>query len=200
MTVWERVKSQLRIEDVISDYVQVKQKGHNFTCLCPFHKEKTPSLIISTEKQIWHCFGCGLGGDAFAFVSLIENMDKKQTLEKLAKRAGVKLESSIHKNPGDSRDSQNNHSGKNDNANLHNNYQQGLTLLEWSSELYHQLLLKALKDPNNPVTQYCLQRGLTPEIIKKFKLGLAPGNNILAQKLKDSKENLDLATQIGLLK
>ncbi|MBI5531060.1 MAG: DNA primase [Candidatus Doudnabacteria bacterium] len=87
----QEIKDRLNIVDVISGYIPVKKAGVNFKAACPFHHEKTPSLIISSQKQIWHCFGCGEGGDVFGFVSKYENLDFKETLKLLADKAGVKL-------------------------------------------------------------------------------------------------------------
>lgn len=79
------------IVDVISQYVTLKRSGRNFFGLCPFHKEKTPSFSVSPDKQIFHCFGCGAGGNVIHFVRKIENLDYIETLEILAERAGIQL-------------------------------------------------------------------------------------------------------------
>lgn len=86
------VKSRLNIEDVIGEYVQLKRSGRNFKGLSPFTNEKTPSFIVSPEKQIWHDFSSGKGGDVFTFVEEVEGLDFKGALELLARKAGVDLE------------------------------------------------------------------------------------------------------------
>lgn len=87
----EQIKSRLDVVDVISDYVRLTQSGQNFKGLCPFHGEKTPSFMAHREKQIWHCFGCGEGGDIFSFVQKIENVDFSEALEILARKAHIEL-------------------------------------------------------------------------------------------------------------
>lgn len=87
----EEIKSANDIVDVISQYVTLKRSGRNFFGLCPFHREKSPSFSVSPDKQIFHCFGCGVGGNVIHFVSKIENLDFKETLETLADRAGITL-------------------------------------------------------------------------------------------------------------
>jgi DNA primase len=86
------VKSRLNIEDVISEYVQLKRSGRNFKGLSPFTNEKSASFIVSPEKQIWHDFSSGRGGDMFTFVQEVEGLDFREALEMLARRAGVDLE------------------------------------------------------------------------------------------------------------
>ena len=87
----EEIRSSNDIVDTISQYVQLKRKGRNFFGLCPFHKEKSPSFSVSPDKQIFHCFGCGVGGNVIHFISKIENLDFKDTIEYLADRAGIEL-------------------------------------------------------------------------------------------------------------
>src|SRR4030095_323182 len=91
MDAVEEVKSRLSIEDVISEYVQLKRAGRNFRGLSPFTSEKTPSFMVSPEKQIWHDFSSGKGGNVFSFVMEMEGLDFKGALELLARKAGVDL-------------------------------------------------------------------------------------------------------------
>lgn len=92
MDAKEEVRQRLAIEDVIGEYVQLKRAGRNWKGLSPFSAEKTPSFVVSPDKQIWHDFSSGRGGDMFSFVMEVEGMDFRQALELLARRAGVDLE------------------------------------------------------------------------------------------------------------
>ena len=87
----EEIRSNNDIVDVISKYVTLKRSGRNFFGLCPFHKEKSPSFAVSPDKQIFHCFGCGAGGNVIHFISKIEGLDFKDTLELLANRVNIEL-------------------------------------------------------------------------------------------------------------
>ena len=87
----EEVRARLNIEDVIGEYVQLKRAGRNLKGLSPFTDERTSSFMVSPEKQIWHDFSSGKGGDIFTFVMLVEGMDFRQALEHLARKAGVDL-------------------------------------------------------------------------------------------------------------
>ncbi len=92
MDAVDEVKSRLSIEDVISEYVQLKRAGRNWKGLSPFSNERTPSFMVSPEKQIWHDFSSGKGGDMFSFVMQMEGLEFRETLELLARKAGVDLE------------------------------------------------------------------------------------------------------------
>ena len=87
----DEIRSKNDIVDIISQYVVLKRSGRNFFGLCPFHKEKSPSFSVSPDKQIFHCFGCGVGGNVFHFVEKIENLGFIESLEMLADRAGMNL-------------------------------------------------------------------------------------------------------------
>lgn len=87
----EEIRSSNDIVDVISQYVTLKRSGRNYFGLCPFHKEKSPSFSVSPDKQIYHCFGCGVGGNVFHFLSKIENITFRESIEELAERAGITL-------------------------------------------------------------------------------------------------------------
>lgn len=85
------IKDKLDIVEVMGRFVQLKKSGTNYKGLCPFHGEKTPSMMVSSQKQIWHCFGCGEGGDVIGFIKRYENVDFREALEMAAEMAGVQL-------------------------------------------------------------------------------------------------------------
>ena len=88
------IRGRIDIIDLISDYTPLKRAGRNFKALCPFHQEKTASFIVNPEKQIFYCFGCHAGGDAFAFLMKIDGLTFPEALEKLGAKVGVKLQAS----------------------------------------------------------------------------------------------------------
>ena len=87
----DEIKSRLNIADVLSEYIKLQPAGGNFKAKCPFHQEKTPSLMVSPDKQMWHCFGCGKGGDIFAFVMEMEGLSFPEAIRLLAPKAGVEI-------------------------------------------------------------------------------------------------------------
>lgn len=147
----EEVKSKLDIVEVIREYVPVKAVGANFQALCPFHNEKTPSFVISPEKQIWHCFGCGRGGDVFAFVMEKEGLGFMEALRLLAPKAGVTL--------------------KYDNPASYSKRNRILDILELSGKYYNHLLSTPA---GQAAREYLLQRGLEEKTISDWQLGYSP--------------------------
>lgn len=143
----EEIKNRLDIVQVVGKYVQLKQAGKNFSGLCPFHHEKTPSFIVSPDIQRYKCFGCGETGDIFNFVQKVENIDFAEALEKLAKEAGVELKK-YTKNPKYSR-------------------------LEDINYLATKYYYKALRQNPNAL-KYVKNRGFSDESIKIFGIGYAP--------------------------
>jgi len=161
----EEIKSKLDIIDVISEYIQLKQAGANFRAPCPFHNEKTPSFMVSRDKQIWHCFGCGEGGDAFTFVQKIEGVEFPEALKILADKAGIKL--------------------KKVNPELASQKTRLFDLNKLAAEFFHQVLLKTQE--GKIARDYLAKRQLSSDTIKAFKLGYAPNSwdkliNILHKK------------------
>ncbi len=148
----EEIKSRLDIVEIIREYVPLKPAGVNFKAKCPFHNEKTPSFIVSPEKQIWHCFGCGRGGDVFSFIMEAEGLSFVEALRWLAPKAGVKL-----RRFSSARASQRNRL---------------LDLLDLASRYYHQVLLKS--GQAKPARDYLAKRGLEPETISAWRLGYSP--------------------------
>jgi len=153
MNELEEIKNKLDIVEYIGKYVPLKQAGRNFKGVCPFHNEKTPSFMVSPEKQIFHCFGCGKGGDVFTFAEEIEGIDFPTALRELAEKTGVKLpeHSNIKKEPTDKL----------------------FEINEQTCEVYEKELWKS---ENKKVLKYLADRGMEDETIKAFRLGVAPVN------------------------
>jgi DNA primase len=150
----EEVRSRLNIEDVIGQYVQLKRAGRNFKGLSPFSSEKTPSFIVSPDKQIWHDFSSNKGGDLFTFVMEVEGMDFRAALEHLARLAGVDL--AVYDNKGDQAV-----------ARLKKRI---LEANDLAANYYQQSLIQ-----NQHAKDYVVKkRGLDRKIIQDFRLGYAP--------------------------
>ncbi len=156
----EEIKEKIDIVNLISRYVEIRPAGKNFVGLCPFHTEKTPSFTISPDIQRYKCFGCGKSGDIFNFVQEIENLDFPETLEKLAKEAGVELKK-IKKNPH-------------------------IEKLEITSRRAAEYYFKELNKPENKkALDYVMkERKFSKETINKFAIGYAPGKRKLIEFLK----------------
>ncbi len=157
------VKSRINIEDIVSEYVQLKRAGRNFKGLSPFTNEKTPSFIVSPEKQIWHDFSSGKGGDVISFIQEVEGLDFKGSLELLARKAGVDLSSFSSGKPGDSKQKD-----------------RLYKLVELAVGYYQQQLTK-----NEQPLKYLRQiRGYEKQTLIDFKFGYSPnGSNNLGKYL-----------------
>src|SRR5437870_6884347 len=90
----QEIKDRLDLADLVSEHLRLQKAGRDLKGLCPFHQEKTPSLYVSPEKQLWHCYGCQRGGDMFTFIQEIEHIDFLGALRLLAEKTGVELEES----------------------------------------------------------------------------------------------------------
>lgn len=145
------IKARVDIAGLIGETVQLKKSGVNFKGLCPFHKEKTPSFMVSPDRGTWHCFGCGEGGDAFEYVMKRENLDFAEALRALAARTGVQLKG---RNPKDSEK------------------KQRLFEANKQAAAYFQAALKHAA--GKQARDYLAKRGLEKEIVKDFGVGYAP--------------------------
>ena len=148
----EEIKNRLNVVDVLGEYIRLEKTGTNYRALCPFHNEKSPSFMVSEEKQIWHCFGCQKGGDIFSFVMEMEGLEFREALKLLAEKAGVKL--------------------ANFNPQKAEQKNRTMEILELATKWYeHQLWSGPGKIK---ILNYLHERGLSNETIKEFRLGYAP--------------------------
>ena len=166
----ENLKSIIDIVDVIGNYVQLKKQGSNFTALCPFHSEKTPSFVVSPNKQIYHCFGCGASGDAIKFIMEIEKLSYPEAIEKLASMYNFKLEYTKGK------------------SFVH------LDILETVNSFYISKLYK-----NQNALNYLKKRGLFDSTVEKFQLGYAPSGTEQFQFFKSANLKKEDLISLGVL-
>ncbi|MDD5141421.1 MAG: DNA primase [Verrucomicrobiales bacterium] len=152
----ERIRAASDIVDVIGAYLPLKKTGANFTALCPFHKEKTPSFNVNSHKQIFHCFGCHKGGDVFTFVKEYENIGFMDAVRRLAERAKIPLEMEEHPAEQQSRHL------KDELLQIHEQITQ-----RWQNCLLNEAAGQLARD-------YLARRGVSAEAIKLFRLGAAP--------------------------
>ena len=176
----EEIRSANDIVDVISQYVVLKRSGRNFFGLCPFHKEKSPSFSVSPDRQYFHCFGCNKGGDVFTFVSEIERLSFKETIELLAERAGISLP-------------ENENSEYNKNQYLKDRMYK---INSVSAIFYHERLYKPLA---KIAQEYVKQRKLDNNTLKAFKIGYSGEFNELYKHLKASGFKDDEILETGLV-
>jgi DNA primase len=154
-TAVDEIKERLSIEDVVSQYVQLKKAGRSLKGLCPFHTEKTPSFIVSPDKQIAYCFGCNKGGDVFSFIQEVEGVDFQDALKILAERAGINL----------------------DGYKIEKKVQKGqkeefFDLYEKVAVFYEKKLWQTEKGAK--VLEYLRKRGISDDMIRLFRIGFSP--------------------------
>jgi DNA primase len=149
----EQVREANDVVDVISDYVQLKRSGRNWFGRCPFHDEKTPSFSVSSDKQIYHCFGCGAGGNVINFIMEHERLDFLSSVKLLASRANIQIQV-------DEQEPRK----KDDRASIYNMH-----------EIACRIFQKQLDESSGKAAkEYLLKRGLTEETLKTFRVGFAP--------------------------
>ncbi|MFA6525195.1 MAG: DNA primase [Patescibacteria group bacterium] len=171
----EEIKNRLDIKEVIQEYIQLKKAGSNLKAVCPFHGEKTPSFMVSPEKQIWHCFGCGEGGDIFGFIQKIEGIEFPEALRILAKRAGVEI---TRQDPQ-----------------LQNRKTRLLDICKVTASYFNKVLLDSSQAEF--ARNYLKQRSIDSEAVDRFKIGYSPDSwdalSIFLKKKGYSEEEIFLA-------
>lgn len=173
------ILSRIDIVELISEYLPLKRAGRGYTALCPFHHEKTPSFIVSQQKQIFHCFGCQAGGNAFGFLMKYDRLEFPEAVETLAKKAGVLI-------PRDERQIKN----------------QGISQeLHKINEIAADFYSNLLHSPEGAAAlNYLKKRGMPPETIRKFRLGYAPDKwDGLLNYLRSKNITLSLIEKAGLI-
>lgn len=166
----ENLKSHLDIVDVISQFIELKKSGANFKACCPFHGEETASFVVSPAKQIYHCFGCGVGGDSIKFVMEYDKLSYPEALEKLATMSNVSLE-------------------------YDNNFKKiDSSIIQRVNEHYQKLLTH-----NEESLKYLKSRGISDFSIEKFEIGYASSSNDTINFLKTSFLNLADAKEFGII-
>jgi DNA primase len=171
----EEVKQRLDLIELVGQYVTLKKAGANYKAQCPFHQEKTASLMVSPEKQIWKCFGCGRGGDHYKFIMEAEHLEFGDALRLLAQKAGVTLESRT-RSEYQTQDSK---------SNL---YQ----INRACAKVFQTILLE--RDAGKSALEYLKKRGIKVETIKQFAIGYAPKSfDLKSLLLKHGFASSDLA-------
>ena len=179
--ILNEVRENSDIVEVISQYVHLKRSGRNYFGLCPFHNEKSPSFSVSPDKQIFHCFGCGVGGNVFTFISKIEGIGFKEAIENLADRAGIVLPKS-----------ENNEDSKREELKS-----KVYKVNNFTADYYH----KRLYDSKSRAGQeYVKQRKLTNETLESYNLGFSGNYDELYRVLRKEGFNDEEIFESGLVK
>ncbi len=165
----DRVKQQADIVRVVGEYVRLKKSGQNFSGLCPFHSEKTPSFAVHPVKQIYHCFGCGVGGDVFKFVMEMEKISFPEAIRAVAEKCGIAVPQARERSPEERRENQ-----------------QRTSLVEMHREAAAFFAQQLNGTPEGRAAKaYLLDRGLDSEAMARFGIGFAPsGGEALLRVMK----------------
>ncbi len=180
----DEVRNAANIVSVVSEYVALKKRGRNHVARCPFHTEKTPSFNVNEERQIFMCFGCGMGGDVFKFIMQVEHLSFPEAVRFIAERQGIKLPEISPPASSPSATS-------------------SMDVLRRAMAetvaMYHRCLLDTQE--GNPALKYLQERGISRDTITRFQLGYSPaGGEALVQSLKNKGFTLQTLEECGLIK
>lgn len=178
------VAERLSIVEVVSDYVSLRRAGGNFLGLCPFHAEKTPSFNVNPAREIFHCFGCGAGGNAFSFIMKIEGVSFPEAVKLLARKSGVEIEER-QLTPSEIKSA--------------NEHTQFLRINDLTAAYYRSVLLNGQE--GEPARQYLANRAVGSDISEAYHLGFAPDRRDgLVKHLKNNGAELDTALKLGIVR
>ena len=170
----DELRMRLSIVDIVGRRVPLVKKGQNYWGCCPFHNEKTPSFSVAEEKGFYHCFGCGAHGDIISFVMNTEHLEYPAAIRELADMAGMKMPEYKQKSP--------------ERVRLEDSY---FEIMERATKEYQKLLFEPA---GRDALAYVRGRGFSDEMIKKYRIGYAPKNNLISSKFVDIKQTNLLAT------
>jgi len=183
MSQADEVRTAADIVKIVGDYVKLRKAGANFMGLCPFHQEKTPSFAVHPTKQIFHCFGCGVGGDVFKFVMLVENLSFPEALRRVAEKVGVPIRETFRDEAIDA--------SARERGTLHKIHEAATKF--FASQLGATAEGRAAR-------AYLADRGLSDEVVGRFRLGYAPGDGqALTRWLQDTGFGLESLEKSGLI-
>src|SRR5213594_4062865 len=179
----DRVKQQADIVRVVGEYVRLKKSGQNFTGLCPFHAEKSPSFAVHPTKQIYHCFGCGVGGDVFKFVMEMEKCAFPEAIRIVAEKCGIAVPRQKERSPEERKENQ---------------HRTLLVEMHREAQTFFVKQLEGTRE-GKAARAYLEDRGLDKDAIARFGIGYAPsGGDTLLRQLKP-KYNENLLVESGLI-
>lgn len=178
------VAERISIVEVVSDYVPLRRAGGNFLGLCPFHAEKTPSFNVNPAREIYHCFGCGAGGNVFSFVMKIEGVSFPEAVKLLARKAGIEIEER-QLSPSEKK--------------AQDEHFQFLQINDLTTSYYRSVLLNGQE--GEPARRYLADRSVKPAVSEAYHLGFAPDRRDgLVKHLKNNGVDLDTAVKLGIIR
>lgn len=178
------IRSRTNIVEIIGQYVQLKKSGgHNYTGLCPFHNEKTPSFSVAEDKQFYYCFGCGRGGNVFRFIEEMEGLSFGESVYRIAEIEHIPIDDKYQQLSSAESES--------------SKTRQLITLHEKAAEIYHHLLMHTTA--GQAALDYLLKRGLTEELITEYQIGFAPMQREFLEKIfKNEQLSAEFFADSGL--
>ena len=178
-----QIRKESNIVDVVSQYVQLKKRGKNYFGYCPFHDEKTPSFSVTDEKQIFHCFSCGRGGNVFTFLMEIEGINFLESVKKAAELSSVDVHINLE--------------GRSSDSPLQNKKEKLIDIHEKISAFYHQVLMNTVT--GEKALEYLKKRGFTEALMEEYQIGFSPSDKTTSyQILKKEKFSDELLQETGI--
>lgn len=177
----DSIKAQSNIVDIIQNYIPLQKRGDNFKSCCPFHTENTPSFVVSEAKQIYHCFGCGVGGDVFKFVQEYKKCEFSEAVEIIANLQGINIE--YAKGQGSEKKSK---------------YKEFSELNEFLNEIFIQNLAEPKNEMAKKCQEYLIKRGLEKSDFSRYEIGFIPSTQEIMARLDTNQ--FDLARELGFLR